>query len=416
MGMPAGLPDFPQRSSPEPAPFVKSDARQRTASSVADFSIVIGGPIYDFLFRSRWVQQRLPNIVRRLVALVAVTWLPLLLLSLFDGLAFGHKVQVPFLYDFSAYGRFLVALPLLIVAEIIIEPGIRMVVAEFVRGNIVSAADLPRFDSIVQDAQRWRDSAFPEIILVVLAFFPLFLFQREWAPGVVSSWHTTGRGLTAAGWLFATFSAPMLRFITYRWVFRYLLWSVLLWRVSRLRLLLIPTHPDNAAGLLFLAVAQRRFGILFCAFGAVFAGRLANNIVFEGIPLTSFESLMIGFIVLSVIVALFPLLLVAPTLRIIRNKGLVDYGRLARTYTESFDRKWVHNSVPPPEPLLGTSDIQSLADMGNSFQLVQAMMIAPITKRLILQIAVQAALPLLPVIMLATPTSRVLRAIIKMVM
>lgn len=416
MGMPAGLPDFPQRSSPEPATFVKSDARQRTASSVADFSIVTGGPIYDFLFRSRWVQQRLPNIVRRLVALVAVTWLPLLLLSLFDGLAFGHKVQVPFLYDFSAYGRFLVALPLLIVAEIIIEPGIRMVVAEFVRGNIVTAADLPRFDSIIQDAQRWRDSAFPEIILVVLAFFPLFLFQREWAPGVVSSWHTTGSGLTAAGWLFATFSAPMLRFITYRWVFRYLLWSVLLRRVSRLRLLLIPTHPDNAAGLLFLAVAQRRFGILFCAFGAVFAGRLANNIVFEGIPLTSFESLMVGFIVLSVIVALFPLLLVAPTLRIIRNKGLVDYGRLARTYTESFDRKWVHTSVPPPEPLLGTSDIQSLADMGNSFQLVQGMMIAPITKRLILQIAVQAALPLLPVIMLATPTSRVLRAIIKMVM
>jgi hypothetical protein len=178
---------------------------------------------------------------------------------------------------------------------------------------------------------------------------------------------------------------------------------------------LVPTHPDNAAGLLFIAVAQRRFGILFCAFGAVFAGRVANNIVFEGIPLSSFESLMGGFIVLSVLVALLPLVVVAPTLRLVRNKGLVEYGRLARTYTDSFDRKWVHADAPASEPLLGTSDIQSLADMGNSFQLVQAMMIAPITKRLVLQIAAQAALPLLPVIMIGTPTSQLVRAIIKMV-
>lgn len=415
MGTSAGIPEVPGRQSLEPTPVIRANQNRVTAVSATDFSIVVGGPIYDFLARSRWVQQRLPNILRRMVALIAVTWLPLLLLSLRDGVAFGQRVRVPFLYDFSAYGRFLVALPILILAEIIIEPGIRMVVAEFVKGRIVPTEEMHRFDSILQTAQRWRDSAIPEMALLVLAFFPLFLFQREWAPGVVSSWHTTGHGLTAAGWLFAIFSAPMLRFITYRWVFRYLLWSTLLWRIGRLRLVLMPTHPDHAAGLLFLAVAQRRFGILFCAFGAVFAGRMANNIVFERIPLSSFESLMAGFIVLAVLIALLPLALVAPTLRIVRNKGLVEYGRLARTYTESFDRKWVHNDDRSSEPLLGTSDIQSLADMGNSFELVQAMNIAPITKRLVLQIAVQAALPMVPVIVVGTPTSQLVRAIIKMV-
>jgi hypothetical protein len=415
MGMPAGIPEVPQRSPAEATRFLKS-TDQNSERPGTDFSIVVGGPIYDFLLRSRWVQQRLPNILRRLIALVAITWLPLLLFSIRDGFAFGHKVRVPFLYDFSVYGRFLVALPLLILAEIIIEPGIRMVVAEFVRGGIVPTEALEEFNAVLHSAQRWRDSAVPEIVLLVLAFFPLFLFQREWAPGVVSSWHTTGSGLTAAGWLFAAFSAPMLRFITYRWIFRYLLWSTLLWRICRLHLVLMPTHPDHAAGLLFLAVAQRRFGILFCAFGAVFAGRMANNMVFESIPLSSFESLMGGFIVLSLIVGLFPLALVAPTLRIVRNKGLVEYGRLARTYTQSFDRKWVHTAARPSEPLLGTSDIQSLADMGNSFELVQAMNIAPITKRLILQIGVLATLPLVPVIVLGTPTSQLVRAIVKMIM
>ena len=414
MGAPVGIPEVPQRSAAEPAPFINNQ-QENAEKPDGDFSIVVGGPIYDFLLRSRCVQQRLPNTLRRLIALVAITWLPLLLLSIREGVAFGYKVRVPFLYDFSVYGRFLVALPLLILAEIIIEPGIRMVVAEFVKGGIVPREEREKFDSVLNNAQRWRDSALPEIVLLVLAFFPVFLFQREWTPGVVSSWHTNGGGLTAAGWLFAAFSAPMLRFITYRWIFRYLLWSILLWRITRLRLVLMPTHPDHAGGLLFLAVAQRRFGVLFCASGAVFAGRMANNLVFEHIPLRSFESLMVGFVVLCLIVGLLPLALVAPTLRIVRNKGLVDYGKVARDYTASFDRKWVHTGSRPSEPLLGSSDIQSLADMGNSFQMVEAMNIAPISKRLVLQIGVQAALPLLPVIILGTPTSQLLRAIIKMI-
>lgn len=414
MGAPVRIPGVPQRSTAEAPGFRDTNQNQIAESPATNFSIVVGGPIYDFLLHSGLVQKRLPNIFRRMIALVAITWVPLLLVSLRDGVAFGSKVRVPFLYDFSAYGRFLVALPLLIFAEVVIEPGIRVVVAEFVRGGLVPAHEMPRFESILQGAQRWRDSAIPEIMLLLLAFIPFFLFQREFEPGVVSSWHTNASGLTAAGWLFATFSGPLLRFITYRWIFRYLLWSFLLWRVSRLRLVLIPTHPDHAAGLLFLAVAQRRFAILFSAFGAVFAGQMANNMMFERIPLRSFESLMVGFIGLSLIIGLFPLALVAPVLRMVRNKGLAEYGRLARTYAESFDRKWVHAGHPPSESLLGTGDIQSLADMGNSFELVQAMKIAPITKRLVLQIGAEAALPLLPVIVLGTPISQLIRAVIKM--
>ena len=414
LGAPSGIPGVPQCPPVEAAPIIKGQ-QENAETPGADFSIIVGGPIYDFLLRYRRVQRRLPNILRRLAVLVAITWLPLLLLSVWDGIAFGNNVRVPFLYDFSVYGRFLVALPLLILAEIIIEPGIRMVVDEFVKGRIVPTEEREQFDSLLKNAQRWRDSAIPEIVLVVLAFFPLFLFQREWAPGVVSSWHTNGSGLTAAGWLFATFSAPMLRFITYRWIFRYFLWSILLWRITHLRLVLMPTHPDRAGGLLFLTVAQRRFGILFCAAGAVFAGRMANNLLFEHIPIRSFESMMVGFVVLCLIVGLLPLALVAPTLRIVRNKGLVDYGNLARTYTESFDRKWVHTGDRSSEPLLGSSDIQSLADMGNSFHMVETMNIVPITKRLVLQIGAQAALPLVPVIILGTPTSQLVRAIIKMI-
>jgi hypothetical protein len=390
-------------------------AQQVAESSAAKFSIVVGGPVYDFLLRFRLVRESLPNIMPRIVAVVAMTWLPLLLLSLKDKLAFGHQVRVPFLYDFSMYGRFLLGLPLLLLAEVVIDPAVRQAVKEFVDARLVQDQELPRFENILRGVQHMRDSWIPEVILLVLAFFPIFLWQHEWTTGALSSWHTTARGLTTAGWWFAVFSAPLLRFITYRWCFRYIVWAALLWRISRLHLTLMPTHPDHAAGLGFLAMAQQHFGILFCALGCTLAGRVANSMLFERAPLSSFRSVMAGFVVMSLVAGLLPLTLLAPKLKKVRKAGLIEYGRLANTYTESFDRKWVHCVRPPSEALLGTGDIQSLADLGNSFAFIQSMRIAPISRKLSLQIAGQAAIPLVPLIILGTPAPELMRAVMKMV-
>src|SRR5262249_11634744 len=312
--------------------------------------------------------------------------------------------------------RFLISLPFFLLAEIVIDPGIRRAVAQFVAAGIVPESELPEFEKVLGRAQRLRDSAIPELVLLALAFFPTFVWEHEWMQGAVSSWHTTAQGLTAAGWWFAAFSTPLLRFVVYRWAFRYFIWSALLVRISRLHLVLIPTHPDHAAGINFLSFTQRRFGILFCALGCSFAGRMANSMIFEGAPLATFKMLMIAFIALSLMVGLLPLALLAPRLTQVRRAGMLEYGRLARVYTQGFDRKWVHAVEPPAEPLLGTSDIQSLADLGNSYALIDAMNIAPITKILVVQLGVQAAIPLLPVTTLGTPTAELVNDVLKMIM
>lgn len=260
MGATSRNPDLPRpdRQTLEPVPSPRGASEQETAdSAVHQFSIVMGGPIYDFLLRHGYLRFELPNLVRRILLLVSLTWLPLLLLSLIDGAAFGHRVTIPFLADLSMYGRFVVGLPLLLIAEVIIDPSIRTVVGEFLDERLVSDEELPEFEAVLAKARKLRDSWIPEVILLVLAFFPVFLFQHEFAIGAVSSWHTRGRGLTAAGWWYALFSTPLLRFVIYRWLFRYFVWSLLLWRIGRLRLSLVPTHPDHAAGLNFLGIAQK---------------------------------------------------------------------------------------------------------------------------------------------------------------
>jgi hypothetical protein len=413
MGMPAANPEF---HKPGLQAIPKQRDRESVESAIRNFSLVLGGPVYDFLLRFGIVRTDLPNLMRRIVALIAVTWLPLLLLSLKDGIAFGHQVKIPLLYDFSIYGRFFLGLPLLLYAETVIDPAIRLGLQQFLDARIVPDEELPKFEDVLRRTQRLRDSAIPEVMLLILAFFPVFLFQQEWMAPVVSNWHTDGRGLTAAGWCFAIFSSALLRFMIYRWTFRYIVWSVLVWRIGRLRLVLMPTHPDRAAGLGFLAISQKHFGLLFCALACFFAGVVANGMVFEGVPLISFKFLMLGFVVLSVIIGVLPLTMLTPKLMQVRKEGHLEYGRLAHAYTESFDRKWVHYKERPAEELLGTSDIQSLADIGNSFGVVEKMRIAPISKRLLLQLGAQAAVPLVPVIIFGTPTPELVEAITKMIL
>jgi hypothetical protein len=388
---------------------------EKAKAEVGNFSIVVGGPVYDFMLRIGLVRLGLPNVKRRVIAFVVLAWLPLLLLSMKDGFAIGNRVTIPLLLDFSTYGRILLALPVLLVAEVIIDPAIRSAVGEFVAEGIVHEKDVPAFAEVLHRVQRWRDSAVPELTLLVLAFFPTFLFQHEWKPGVVSSWHSAAQGLTAAGLWYVAISAPLLRFVLYRWTYRYFIWTLLLWRISRFRLHLMPGHPDHAAGLTFLSRAQSCFGVLFCALGCGFAGYMANSLIHEGAPLTSFKAVIPVFLGLSVVLGICPLVALAPKMAQIRQIGLREYARLGNRYNEAFDRKWVHFAEPPAEPLLGTADIQSLADLDNSYAAVQQMSIAPITKILVVQFAVLAGAPLIPIVIYATPAPEIVKAILKMV-
>jgi hypothetical protein len=360
------------------------------------------------------------RVARRALMAVLVTWVPLLVLSAVQGLAYGQQVRIPFLRDFAAYARFLVGLPLLIFSEVGIDKGLKTAVTHFLKSGLVKYGDLPSFEALIRRVTRLRDSALPEIALLALACFPSVLRQNLELPihGMSSwEWAPAGSGtLSYAGWWFNLVSAPLIRFLLFRWLWRICLWASFLWRVLKLDLALTPAHPDKVAGTGFLSDAQSRFSLIAFAIGAMITGLVGNAIAYEGATLTGLKFVIPGYCVLVIVFLAAPLLPLAPTLLELRRRGLREYGALATGYTQMFDAKWIHGKPPEGEALLGSADIQSLADLSNSFALVNGMRLVPIDKRTILNLVVAAVLPMTPVLILAAAGDPFVRTALRLLM
>ena len=379
------------------------------SNEAPDFSLVLGGPLFQFLVRSRLATPALDLWKRRIVFISTFAWLPLLLLSLADGKAWSG-VGMPFLYDIEMHARFMVALPLLIFAEILVHKRIRLLVGQFVERDIITEEVLPKFRDVVDSAMRLRNSVAIELLLLAVVFVG---GHYSWSAisGITKigtgTWYATvtdgSTQLSPAGYWYVVVSRPVFQFILIRWYFRLFIWARFLWQSSRLELNLIPTHPDRAAGLGFLGGSAGAFAPLLMAHGALLAGVLANPIFFAGAKLTDFKMEIIGFVAFLMLWVLGPLLVFAPRLMRAKRTGVREYGILSSRYVSEFDRKWVRGGAADDEQLMGSGDIQSLADLGNSFQVIRDIKPFPFGKDTVLQLVVITLIPLLPLVLTMIP-------------
>src|SRR6185437_8523086 len=134
-------------------------------ADVPDFSLVLGGPVYQLFRRAHLSGDALELLYRRVVAVVLITWVPLLILALIPA-ATGGTVFVAFLQDLEAQARFLIALPLLIVAELTVHQRSRTVVRRFLDRRLIRPQDLDRFIAGVNWALRMRNSIAIELGLI----------------------------------------------------------------------------------------------------------------------------------------------------------------------------------------------------------------------------------------------------------
>ena len=385
-----------------------------------DFSLVLGGPLFQLARRTHLVGNALELLRRRVIVAVALTWLPLLVLSILAGRAWGAAVQVPFFKDIEVHVRLLVALPLLIIAELVVHQRMRPLVHRFLERDLVAESDRAKFVAAHESAMRLRNSVLVEVLLIAFVYAGVIFLWPHYGLLHVPTWSSLpgdgGARLTPAGWWLAYVSLPLFQFMLVRWYFRLFLWIRFLAQVSRCRLRLVPTHPDRAGGLGFLATIAFAFAPLLSAHGALVAGFIANRIFFQGATLVDFKIELIVVVLFLLILVEGPLLFFMPQLAAARRDGLREYGTLAQRYVREFDDKWIHGAAPAGEPLVGSADIQSLADLANSYEVVRSMNVVPFTRNTLVQLAAATLLPVAPLLLTMISLDELMKRLLQVVL
>jgi hypothetical protein len=391
-----------------------------TTLLTADFSLVLGGPLYQLWRGTRLADDALELLHRRVLAFLLVAWVPLLVLSIAEGRAWGDGVSLPFFHDVELHVRLLIALPLLIVAELVVHQRMRPVIGQFLDRGLVQDAARPQFDEAIASTLRLRNSVAAEAALIAFVYIVGvgFVWRTQIALDVPSWYGVPAQGRlqpSIAGWWLGLVSLPLFQFLLARWYFRLFIWARFLLKVSRIDLRFVPTHPDRAGGLGFLGGVAYAFVPVLLAQGTILAGMIASKIFHTGATLPQFKLEVIALVAFVVFVVLGPLLVFAPKLEAAKRVGLREYGTLAQRYVREFDDKWLRGCAPAGEALIGTSDIQSLADLGNSYEVVKSMRFVPFSPQTVLQLSLTTVAPLAPLLLTMISLEELLGRLLKVV-
>jgi len=383
-----------------------------THEKLPEFSL-LGGPLYRLGGRLGLVQGK-TNTIRLGFALGLFTWGVLALFVLLQG--FGSKF-----FSLDAIGhhvRLLLAIPLFFLCETRVVPRMAEFLRHIIHTGIVPNSERPNLHFQIRRVARLTDAWAPEGLFLMLAFLlPLWLpigelVGRTGNLSQIFSQAGTQHSL-AYGW-YQWFCLPFFRFLLLRWFWYLGLWWYFLFRLQQMKLHLIPIHPDRSAGLGHLEVVHMQFNTLVLAISAVLSASYAGEV---HMGIMEFETI---YHLIPLVLLLIALLFVAPfslftmKLRNCRFTGLDEYMTMAFRYVNTFDRKWIRNEKVSSESIMGSPDIQSLADLTNSVDVIRAMRPIPVGRGFLIKLAVWACAPFLPLFLFKYPLNQLALRLIGM--
>ncbi|MGG5890075.1 hypothetical protein ACLF3G_23355 [Falsiroseomonas sp. HC035] len=364
---------------------------------------LMAGPLHGLGVRLGLIRPDSANTLLLGLAIAGLLWAVLMLLAA----ATGTLNQLLSLSVIAGHVRILVALPLILACEGVVEaalgPFVRgLMVSEIVRGAAVTALqrECDRFN-------RLTSSRLPEVLLFIVATVPDWVSMDVPVFGATAMRPVhTGAEMPAAGLWYWLVCLPVFRFLLLRAVFRLGVWYLLLWRLSRIELNLVPTHPDRVGGLRFVAEVQLGFILLTAAVATVVSAAIAEQIATQGGHLRSHYGTIVVTLLACATAFIAPLLMFAGRLWRVRLRGRAAYADLAAGYVGAFDAKWLCGGAGERD-LLGSADLQSLADLGNSVQVIDEMKIAPVTQEMVVQYAMAGIIPMLPLLLFEFPMDEI---------
>ena len=382
----------------------------------SDYTVALirGDPLFRLQRAVGLIPRHGLGLVRRAVLAAMFTWLPIVVWAWWRGHIFGSTLDEPLLQHYGVHVRCLVAIPLLIIADGVANAVSLRLLPQFVRAGIV--ADDDKFHQVVRDMARLRDRTLPWVFIAGIVVTWLYLqplaqqaHDLKWAVDPPAS-GSMGFG----GWWYLYVARPVYVTLILAWVWRIVLLTVLMVRVSRLPLSLVPTHPDRQAGLGFLTAVPGAFSLVILALSSVLASGWAHNVMFHEVTLNSLRLPAAGFVVIVLIVFLAPLLVFTPALARTRRFAKLEYSALVARHGRAVRERWINGQpVVDAQPLLEAPEIGPVADTISMYDAVARISPLPVGRTSLLAVLIPAIIPMIVVVTLRIPIRDMVLSLLK---
>jgi hypothetical protein len=356
---------------------------------------------------------------RRILVAVLFTWVPLVVLAAAQGCAIGPNWRQSMLLDPAMYARFLVAMPLLILATSGVRRKLQVIVCHFEAAGLVKEQDRQLFIGSIAGVLRWRDSLIAAVVIAALAIAKSATVGIFSVAEMQESWRVLGaeghRSLSLAGWWEIAVCDTLYDIMVLQFLYRLaLLWGFF-WKTSRLDLRLNAAHPDGAGGLAFLGMMFPAFRLPIFAIAASSAGTVANLMLHTNASFADFRIAIGAFAASLVMVVAGPLLFFNGQLRRAKDRAVLACGALAGHQLQRFDEKWLGGSPPDAGEMLRTSDFSAVGDLNLVVMNVRKVNTLPFWWKQLVPLVIAALLPFLPVAAIEVPVKEILLRVLKMV-
>ena len=366
-----------------------------------------GGLFYRAQRRVGLIPENRWNLGRRITVLIAIGWLPLLLIT-----AVSNWPAIPsLLRDYRAAARLLLAIPVLLLGEPFMESRFREVVAHIRGAGLLEPPDLAYMDGVIASLIRLRDSFLPEIAILALGIVRTATIYR----GLVDAtpWLGYGAGadfhVTAAGWYAILASSSLYQFLLGLSLWKWLLWTMFAFKLAGRNLKLVPIHPDKHGGLGFLGPTSMAFAPVAFAAAIVVGATWRHQILHQGAHLIDFMLPAIVLVVIVALVALGPLVFFIPRLMALRRIGILQYGLLGQISSTGFHAKWILDGARHRAEFLQALDSTALSSFGQHYDRIQGLTPFPVDKVALYALAASIAIPAIPVVLAEMPIGVVIK-------
>jgi hypothetical protein len=372
----------------------------RFADAVPDFVLCYG----DLPYRLQRALGLIPAhglaVGRRAIFAAIVTWVPIAVAAASAGRFMAGATAEPLMQQFGLNVKFLVAVPVLIVGEMVLDRLTQNKIAHFVQSGLVAEPDRPHFVSIVAAAVAWRDGWKPWLVMgVLIAAWTL-------TPGAMNAhdvlwaedeplWRLS---LRLGAWWYLFVARPIFLTLVLIWLWRLTVLGVLLVRISRLRLALVPSHPDRAGGLGFLGELPHAFAPLTFALSTVLAAHWGHAAVYHGVELETFVVPLAAFAIATTLVVLASLLAFSGPLMKSRRQAKLDYGALASEHGHLLHRRWIAGEALHDDSLLTATELGPAADAAAIYHGVERTRFVPFDWKTLVWVVIPIAAPMAPLI------------------